>query len=381
MLVVGQLTVSTVLLVCALLMVRSFLRMQAVGPGFDPQHILTAKVTTAGARYEVRSERDRFFEQLRNGVADLHDVTAVAEVTQLPVGSGGFSGLASTEGTAAVGRKPMSVEYRGVSANYFAVLGVPLERGRAITPAEAESGALVAIVSRALVTRLWPGEDPIDRRLKLGNSWRTVIGVVPDAPLSDLSGSMKPQLYVPLQSSSSGEVVLLIRTRSPANTGRALYGLVAAMDPGVPVSEVKEMPQVLSEALWRQRLFGGLFGAFALFAMLIAVVGVYGTISYGVSLRHHELAVRMALGATPGGVVYLVTRRGAVLAALGIGLGTLAAMMLTRLLASQLYGVGATDLPTFTLSVGILAGAAMLASYLPARRATKIALLPTLGSS
>ncbi|MEP6733276.1 MAG: ABC transporter permease [bacterium] len=385
-LVVGQLAVSTVLLICALLMVRSFLRLQAAGAGFDPRNILTAKVTAAGARYEVRTEREAFFERLRSGVAEVPGVTGVAEVTQLPVGSSGFSNVVSTEGTAAAGTKPRRVEFRGISANYFGVLGVPLERGRAITTAEAESGALLAIVSRDLAARLWPGEDPIDRRLKLGTIWRTVIGVVPDAPLSDLSGPTLPQLFVPLRSISIGtnipeQLSLVITTRSPASTASALYALVAKLDPGVPVSEVKEMQQVLSEAFWRQRLFGGLFGAFALFAMLIAVIGVYGTISYGVSLRQHELAVRMALGATNGAVVYLVTRRGAVLAVLGIGLGTVVALLLTRVLASQLYGVGARDLPTFTLSVCILAVAAILASYLPARRATKTSLLPALGSS
>lgn len=371
-LVVGELALATVLLVGALLMVRSLFRLQGVEPGFDTAQLLTARITAAGTRYDDRGARQRFFQQLAAGAESLPGAASAAVVSQVPLW--GWSNAADFEVEGhppAPGEQPPA-EFRGISASYFETIGVALERGRSVSPAEVAAAAPVVVVNRTLADRFWPGQDPIGLRLRIGESWRTVVGVVPDVRLRSLDEPPMPQLYAPFTAGTPRSLTLLVRTGSASATAPALRDLVRAADPGVPLEEIVGMDEVIRRSLWRQRLFGGMFTAFAGIALLLAVTGVYGVMSYAVSLRTHEIGVRMALGAGAGRTLRLVVGRGAVLAAMGLALGVVGAFALTRVLASLLYGVSATDPLAFIGSVTLLGGAALLASYIPARRATRV---------
>ncbi|CAN5337235.1 ABC transporter permease [soil metagenome] len=371
-LAVGELALATVLLIGAMLMVRSLLRLQGVEPGFDTAQVLTARVTAAGARDDDEGARQRFFQQLVEGAGTLGGATGAAVVTRVPLAGGSSSSDFEVEGRPPSPGQQPSAEYRGIAADYFEAIGMPLERGRSVTPTEVAAAAPVVVVNRTLADRFWPGEDPIGLRLRIGESWRTVVGIVPDVRLRSLDERPMPQLYAPFTAGAPRSLTLLVRTGSASATAPALRDLVRAADPGVPLEEIVGMDEVLRRSLWRQRLFGGMFTAFAGIALLLAVTGVYGVLAYAVSLRTHEIGVRMALGAGVGRVLRLVVGRGAVLAAMGLALGVAGAFALTRVLSSLLYGVSATDPLAFVGSIAVLGGAALLACYVPARRAARL---------
>lgn len=371
-LVVGELALATVLLIGAMLMVRSLLRLQSVEPGFDTAQVLTARVTAAGTRYDDEGARQRFFQQIAEGAATLPGAAKAAVVTRVPLAGGSSSSDFEVEGRPLSQGEQPSAEYRGISADYFEAIGMTLVRGRSTTPAEVAAAAPVVVVNRTLAERFWPGEDPVGKRLRLSGPWLTVVGVVPDVRLRSLDERATPQVYAPFTTGAPRSLTLLVRTGSPSATAPALRELVRAADPGVPLDEIVGMDEVLRRSLWQQRLFGGMFTAFALLALLLAVTGVYGVMAYAVSLRTHEIGVRMALGAGVGRVLRLVVGRGAGLAAAGLALGVAGAFALTRVLASLLYGVSATDPLAFVGSVAVLGGAALLACYVPARRAARL---------
>jgi ABC-type antimicrobial peptide transport system permease subunit len=224
-----------------------------------------------------------------------------------------------------------------------------------------------------MADRFWPGADPVGERIQMGGEPLTIVGVVPDVRVSRLKEAPRPQVYAPYTARRTAGLTLMVRTAGePAALAPSVRRIVRELDPGVPVSDVHSMDEVKQISLWQQRLFGGLFTSFALIALLLAISGVYGVISYGVSQRTHEIGVRMALGAGVGRVLSLVLQQGAGMAAVGAGVGLVAALGVARLLTSQLYGVTATDPLTFGLAAALLIGTALLASYLPARRAARV---------
>lgn len=369
--VVVELAMATVLLVGAMLMVRSLFQLLRAEPGFDTSQVLTAQVTTSGERYEDGGTRARYFQQLVQGASALPGATSAAVVTRVPLAGGSSMSSFEVEGRPLTADAQPTTEYRGISADYFRTLGMTLERGRSVTEAEVTAATPVVVVNRTLAERHWPGQDPIGMRIRMGTEWYPVIGVVPDVRLGSLDERPTPQVYAPFTTRAPQRLTILVRTASTASTTPALRQMVHAADPGVPLGEVVALDEVMHRSLWRQRLFGGMFVAFAAIALLLAITGVYGVMSYAVTQRTHEIGVRMALGAGTGRVLRMLVRRGAVLAAVGLALGTLGAFALSRVLASQLYGVSATDPLAFALSILMLAAAALLASYIPALRALR----------
>ncbi|MBV9774630.1 MAG: ABC transporter permease [Gemmatimonadetes bacterium] len=372
-LVVGELALAMVLLVGATLMIRSFLRLQGADPGFDTSSVLTLRVIASGDRYRQDAPRDALFRQTVERVAALPRVRGAATVSYLPL-----SGISATSGfevegsPAAPGERP-DAEYRGISPDYFRVMGIRMLRGRSLTADEVEHAAPVVVVNRTMAERFWPGRDPLGRRIRIGDPWLTVVGVAEDVRMSRLNEKPSSQVYAPYTERSPASMTLLVRTGGdPAAATAEVRRAIRAVDPTVVADEVVAMDEVLHRSLWQQRLFGGLFTSFAAIALLLAVTGVYGVIAYSVSQRTHEIGVRMALGARPERILRMVVGQAARLAGVGVGIGLLGALAVTRLLASALYGVSPTDPVAFGVTTLLLAGAALAASWIPARRAVRV---------
>ncbi|HEV2149547.1 MAG TPA: ABC transporter permease [Longimicrobiaceae bacterium] len=372
-LVVAELALAMVLLVGAMLMVRSFLRLQGVDPGFDTAQVLTLRLVTGGDRYAEPAARMELYRQVVERVKALPGVEGAGTVSFLPLSGMSVTSGLSVEGVDLPADQRPAAEVRGISPDYFRVLRVPLLRGRSLTPEEADGDRPVVVVNRALAERFWPGEDAVGRRVRVGGPWLTVVGVAEDVRMGGLDEKPTAQVYVPYSAEARGYASLLVRTHGdPAAATAAVRRAVHAVDPSVVVDEAFTMREVVHRSLWQRRLFGGLFTSFAAIALLLAVSGVYAVIAYSVSQRTHEFGVRMALGARPGRILGMVVRQGAVLTVIGVGIGALGAFAVTRVMGSLLYGVAPTDPVTFAAVTVILASATVLASWIPARRATRV---------
>jgi putative ABC transport system permease protein len=372
-LVVAELALAVVLLVGAMLMVRSFLALQGADPGFRTGDVLTLEVTTGGPRYEADAARTAFFGQVEDRVRQLPGVRSAALVNNVPLTGSSYQSGLNIEGRETAPGDATSAEVRHVSADYFSTLGFPVLRGRAMTAAEVAARAPVAVVGETLAERHWPGADPLGKRLSVGGAWLTVIGVARDVRQVRLQESPTPQLYLAWTDGAPRRMSLLVRTvGDPAQAAPAVRRAIREIDPTAPVSEIRAMEQVVHRSLWEQRLNGGMFTSFALIALLLACTGVYGTMAYSVSQRTHEIGVRMALGAHAGSVLRMVVGQGLSIAALGVGLGLAGAFAVTRALAGLLWGVSPTDPVSFLAVSALLGGVALLASYLPARRAARV---------
>ncbi|MGH7717348.1 MAG: FtsX-like permease family protein, partial [Gemmatimonadaceae bacterium] len=264
-----------------------------------------------------------------------------------------------------------------VSPEYFKTIGVPMLRGRGLTPADRDSASPAGVINETLARREFAGQDPVGQRIKSGGDdepWVTIVGVARDFRHYRLPEPMGPAIYYAYDTYPLLTQTLVIRTSlaDPLSLVPAVRSAIQALDPDVPAYRVQTFDQVVSGSLWRQRLQGQVLGAFAALALLLATVGIYGVISYAVAQRTREIGVRMALGATRGNVLGMVVRDGTRLAALGVVIGLAGALALTRVLSSLLHEVSATDPLTFGAVAVALAAAAVLASYIPARRATKV---------
>jgi putative ABC transport system permease protein len=263
------------------------------------------------------------------------------------------------------------------SPGYFRTVGIPLVSGSTYGPEHRADGPQVAVVSEALARRYWPGRDAVGQRVTLGDpadsaGWMTIIGVVGDVRNEDLGRPTYPQLYLPLAQSPMPSLVVLARTSGePLALTPAVKQVLAELDPGLPLSDVATLDQRVGETLARPRVNAGLLCAFAGVAMLLAAVGIYGVVAFGVVQRTRELGIRMALGAGTSNLLRLVVRQGMRPVIAGVGLGVAGALAGTRLLRGLLFGVGPTDPVTFLIVTVFLLAVALLASYLPARRAAR----------
>ncbi|HYJ80273.1 MAG TPA: ABC transporter permease, partial [Longimicrobiaceae bacterium] len=377
-LVVVQVALSLVLLIGAALMVRSFLALQHVDPGFRTERMLTLRMFLVGGHYEEDPQRVAFLERALAGIAQQPQVESAAAVTSAPLSGSNWSSSFAVEGIPVQpGDEPIS-PVRAVTADYFRVLGVAVTRGRAFTPQEvADSAAPVVMVSQAFAARYWPNQDPVGRRMKHGTGdetpWLTVVGVVPDLQQRELGAPVETHFYLPYGRAAFRNMTLVVRTRGePAAATTAVRDAVGRVDAGLPLFAVQSMEEMVRTSFWDRRLYGLLFLSFAAIALTLAAIGIYGVMSYSVAQRTHEIGVRMALGARMSDIVRLVVGHGAVLTAMGVAVGLLGALGVTRVLSGMLVGVGATDPATFVLIPLLLAGVALLASYLPARRAAKV---------
>ena len=356
---------TLVLLVGAGLLIKSFLRVRAVEPGYNPENLLTMAIPLSRAGYSLAQKR-LFYQELLTRINSLSGVK-VAAVGPLPQRMGVSSGSASG-----------SIRYV-VGTDYFRATGVQLRAGRGFTEWDNENAPPVVVINETLARRGFAGEDPIGKRTTIRfdgprRIYGTIVGVVADVRRYGLEAEAQSEEYHSvLQDTVGRDLNLVVRTAGdPLKWAPAVRGQVWAIDANMPVVDVMTMEQRLAESVAPRRFQMLLFGAFAIVALVLAAVGVYGVISHSVSRRTHEIGIRMALGARPRDVLLMVVRQGMSLALVGVAIGLAAALALTRLMAGLLFNVKATDPATFAGISLLLVSVAFLAAYLPARRATKV---------
>jgi len=377
-LVISELAVSLVLLISAGLLIRSFVDVQKVNPGFDPKNVLAMRLSVSGTGYQG-DRRGLFYDELLQKVRRLPGVESAGTTGILPL-SGSISwGQTTIEGyDAASGQAAILADQRTASTGYFETMKIPLVAGRFFNEQDTKDSQKSVIVDEKWARTYWPNESPIGRRLKTGGAdstdpWRTVVGVVGSVKQYDLETDSRVVLYFPSQQASESTRYLAVRTTVPPLTlSSAIAAQVKAMDANITIFEVKTMDERMYESLARRRFAMLALGSFAVLALLLALVGIYGVMSYSVAQRTSELGIRLALGAQPSDVLRLVLRHGFTLALIGVVVGVVISVAVTRLLTTLLFGIAATDLLTFAGVSASLILVALLACFIPARRATKV---------
>ena len=378
--VVAELAVALVLLVGAGLLIKTFWNLRSVGPGFNADHLLTMRVELPEARYKETEKQTRFRKQSLEAVNSLPGVKA-AMVSELPL-----SGDSLDHDFVIDGRPPLapgdepSLETRSVMGDYFGTMGIPLRAGRDFGPQDfTENSPLVGIANEMLVRQYFPNEDPLGKRIRWARDpevhWMTIVGVVGDVKHFGLDLPEQPTLYSPYTQINPWKrwMTFVARTQSgPEGMAGAVKQQIWKIDPQLPVSKVKSMDDVAAASFAERRFNMLLLTLFAALALVLAAVGIYGVISYAVTQRTQEIGIRMALGAGRNDVLKLIIRNGLALTLLGIVIGIAGAFGLTRLMSTLLFGVTPTDKPTFIAVSAVLIVVALLACYLPARRATKV---------
>ncbi|MDQ3687468.1 MAG: ABC transporter permease [Acidobacteriota bacterium] len=378
-LVVAEVALSLILLIGAGLMAQSFLRLQQVNPGLNAENVLTLRVALPSAKYDAPEKRQDFFKQLLERTRALPGVESAGAISYLPLSGGGWGRSITIEDhpVLSVGQAP-AINHCVITPNYFRAMGITLLAGRDFTDVDARDALKVTIIDERLAREYWPNENPLGKRVRFGppednEPWHTIVGVVGEVKHESLNLTQRKSVYLPHAQVSIGGMALAVRTRAnPESLAAAVREQVRELDPNQPVTAVRTMSEVVSRSVWQPRLYTILFGVFAGVALLLASVGIYGVMSYAVSQRTREIGIRMALGAQRGDVLRLVIRQGMWLVLIGVGIGVLASLLLTGLMQSLLFGVGATDPVTFAGVAVLLAAAALIACYIPARRATKV---------
>ena len=404
LLVISEVALALVLLVGAGLMTRSFVELRHLDTGVTAQNVLTMRVALPDAKYPIPINADdprhpagiAFFDQLLARVETVPDVRSATAATMLPLGAGsGWGKRFSIEGAPApssIDQIP-GVRFALISHDYFRTFGVGVRQGRAFTPQDNENTHPVAILNESAARRFFPEGDAIGKTIFLGvpehllpeeaqaSNWRTprrlVVGVVADVKGSSLNLPIQPMVFAPYHQYKlegwTNSMMLAVQTeKAPEMLISALSEQVRSLDADQPVSSVRTIPQLLDRSLSDAKFTLFLLGIFAALAMVLAAVGIYGVMSYAVAQRTHEIGVRMALGARTGDVLRLVMRQGLTLTAVGVAAGLASAFALTRLMETLLFGVSATDALTFSVVALLITLVALLACYLPARRATKV---------
>jgi predicted permease len=377
-LVIVEVTLAMVLLVGAGLLLRSFQRILETQPGFRPEHVLTASLSLREPYYKEDSDIQNFYQRLLERLQSLPGVQIAGASSDLPL-KAGWNHLFTPEGYQLPPGASLNLcNHSVILGPYLQAIGAPLLRGRYFTDQDNSASTHVLIISDALARRYWPDKDPIGKRLKWGtegskDSWLTVVGVVGDVKQSSLDVETSPHTYESfLQNTISSLNVALRTSNDPASTASALRSAVWSIDPQLAVAAVQTMDQVISKSTTPRRFSLFLLAGFAFLALILSAIGIYGVIAYSVVRRVHEMGIRIALGAQRRDVLRLVIGQGVLLLAIGMVIGTLGALALTRALASFLYGVRPTDPVTFVAVVAILSGVAFLACYIPARRTTRV---------
>jgi putative ABC transport system permease protein len=379
-LIISEVAVSFLLLIGAGLLINSFIHLRHVDPGFRSEKLLTMKIVLPETRYPNKQGRSLFYDELLRRIEALPGVAATAVATDLPLTNTGNSLGIAMEGRAdpAPDRMPIIIT-RVVSPAYFKTMSIPLLDGRVFTDGDKSDSPPIVVISETMARRFWPGENPLGKRIKVGRStsswpWLTVIGVVKDVRQYELIIEPKPQMYVPYQQAEFFEPrALVIRTNfNPLSLAGTVRQTVWEIDKDQPVSDISTMEEVIADSVAQQRFSMLLLGIFAGLALVLAAVGIYGVMSYSVAQRTREIGIRMALGAQRSDVLKMTIGSGLRLVLVGAAIGLVAALVLTRVMSSLLFGVSPTDPLTFISISIVLIGVAVLASYVPALRATRV---------
>ncbi len=381
-LVVSEVAVAMLLLVGAGLLIRSLQQLAAIRPGYDPGHLLTLRINlprVAGAEGVADARAVVSARDVLGAVSRVPGVEAASVGSDVPL-AGGNAIFYTAEGQPPVDATNMPRAYlHRVSPGFFHTLRIRFIAGRTFSDAEMQADLGAVIVSETVAKRFWPGQDPIGKRIKGGgpgsrSPWMNIVGVVnemkyrglPENPTAD------PDVFLPFSERQRGFALLVRTPLNPASLASAVRGAVRHADPTAVLYNISTMDERIARETARSRFTGWLMAIFAGVALLLAVIGIYGVMSYAVSRRRQEIGLRVALGASRSDVLSLVLNQGMMLIALGLAIGIAAAIALTRLLRTLLYGVTATDLLSFALAAGVLAGVALVACVLPAARAARI---------
>jgi predicted permease len=379
-LVIAELSLAVVILVGSGLCMRSFYLLNSVNPGFDPHNLLTMKLSLPNASYKEDAKKIVFFQQLRDRIAALPGVISASADSWLPFTTMGAATGFQIEGQSKLSDADQPVtDVRVIEPDYFHTMGIPLVAGREFSEQEASAVSHVIIVNRALANGYFHGESPIGRRITVNMGGQTgknpslIVGVVGDVKHEGLNTIPGPMVYWPHPEFTFPFMTFVVRTTgNPLALISSVRQQVKQLDPGLPVSDIATMEHRMSDSVAESRFSTLLLGIFAVVAIVLASVGIYGVTSYAVTARQHEIGIRMAIGAQPGDVERMFMRRGIGLTLAGLGLGLLASFALTKLLAGLLFGVTPHDPLTFVAMAALLLVVAMLACYIPARRATRV---------
>jgi putative ABC transport system permease protein len=375
-LVVAEMAVALVLVTGAGLLGESFARLMQVNLGFSPQAITTFPIILPSTRYATGEQQSEFFRQALQRIRSVPAVQTAAFVSFLPLSGGYRLSYFCAEGQVCqgLGKDPL-IAFWQVTSGYFEAMRAPLLRGRYFDEHDIAGGEPVIIVNETAAKRFWPNENPVGKHIAGSRDLiqRQVVGVVADAKFSALQAANADQFYVPSEQIPYPAMTLVVR--STANSEplvAAVRAKIAEIDPTLPISGILNMDDVVATSVAQPRLIMQLVGTFAVFALLLAAIGMYGVMAYSVSQRKQEIGIRMSLGAGPPEILRQVVRQGMALALVGVVIGVLASLALTRLLAGLLFGVRATDPSVFAAAAAVLALSAFLACYVPARRATRV---------
>jgi predicted permease len=372
LLVVAEVALSLMLLVGAGLLVRSFVRLQSVSPGFNPDHVISMRLGASGRQFQDREAAVEYYRQLADKISSVPGVKVRGAISSLPFTSSVGWGSINVEGFTPQPGQELQVDLRAATPDYFRTMEIPLVKGRHFSDFDTMPNAEpVVAVDEKFAQRFWPNENPIGKHVWFDPKRRmSIVGVVGTVKQYGRDSAGRIVVYRPSPGLLTYHVA---RTSSdPASVAGGVIRAIHEVDPTIPVYDVRTMQDRMKDSLARQRFSTLMLGAFAAFALSLAIVGVYGVMSYLVSQGTHDIGVRMALGAQRSRIISMVIRQGMELAGAGVVLGLIGAALLTRVMASLLFGVSATDAVTFSIVPLMLAGSALLASYLPARRATRV---------
>jgi putative ABC transport system permease protein len=378
-LVIAETAMALVLLVGAGLMIRSLYRLLQVNPGFQPESVVQTEMNLRSAQYSKDPAVRNFWQQVLDRVRVLPGIEAAALGTNIPLTDSHSRGDITIEGQPVPGPGEFPhPDFHSISTDFVRALGLPLLRGRTFNEGDNENGPLVTLVNSSLAQRFWPGQDPVGKRFLLGhpgpnNKWVTVVGVVGDTKMYGLANPSRLEIYLPFRQETSNDMNLVVRSATdPASLVPAIRAAVAAVDKDQPVYGVETLKQLVSDSVSTRRLTLLLLGLFSALALVLAAIGIYGVMSYSVAQRTHEIGIRVAVGAQPKDVLGLVLGEGTRLALWGVGLGVAAALGFTRWLSSLLFAVSASDPLTYVCVSVALVLVALIACYIPARRALRV---------
>jgi putative ABC transport system permease protein len=371
-----EVALSLVLLIGAGLMIKSFVRLQQVSLGFDPDNLLTANLTLSRSRYGEDRQQVAFYQEALKGLQSLPGVQSAAATTALPltlsISGSDFRIEGRPEPEAG---QEMIINTSGVSPGYFRTLGIPMLKGREFSDRDTSDAPMAAVINSDLARTYFGNEDPIGKRITFsdGESWISIVGVAADIKRLGLDTIAKPEVYLPYLQAPSRSMSLVVRSVSdPASLAAAMKAQIQMIDKDLPLEDARTMQHLLAESSSGRRFNMLLLSVFATVALLLAIVGIYGVMSYTVAQRTHEIGIRVAIGAQAGDVFRMVMGHGMMLTLIGIAFGLIAAFGMSRLMTTMLFGVEATDPPTFIGIAFLLAVVAFVACYIPGRRATKV---------
>ena len=380
-LVALEVGLALVVLVGAGLMMKSFLAMRTIEKGFDAEKILTMRISLPDAGYDTGAKRRLFYEEAVERIRAVPGVERASAISGLPLSGYNWGASFYAEGMEPPppGQNPIA-NHRIVLPGYFETLGIPLLQGRDFDERDAREGAVpTVIVNETFANRYWPGENPLGKRLAYGsgpseeNPWMEVVGVAGDVRHYGLNSEIREGFYRPHGQYPVGSLALAVKTRGdPLDLVDAVRRQIWTIDPDLPPYQIQTMERVVQQRNWEPTLYSWMFGIFSLIALVLAALGVYGVVAYSVAQRTREFGIRMALGAGSGRVVGMVVRQGGLLAAIGLVAGVAASLGLMRFLQSIMFGINPTDPAIYAVTAATMAAVAMVASYLPARRATHI---------